>query len=562
VPIVWQGCVIGVIDVINEHSNRFDAGDIETLRLLAAQAAVAIQNAQLYHAAQHAVQRKDEALALLDTLLASTPIGMAFLDRDLRYMRVNDALAAINGIAPEAHLGRTLHEVLPTLAPTFEPLMRRVLATGEPSGDLEISSVATAPSRQRRWLVRYYPVRNQDAPILGVGAIVMDITERKRLEAQFLQAQKMEGVGQLAGGIAHDFNNLLTAITGYAEMARDSLASDDLIRQDLDEILKAAGRATSLTRQLLAFARKQNIEPHALNLNDLILEIDKLLRRLIGEDIELVVLPAPDLGMVKADPGQIEQVLVNLAINARHAMPGGGKLTIETRNVVLDEEEARQYLGVAPGAYIFLAISDTGVGMDPETQAHLFEPFFTTKGPGQGTGLGLATCYGIVKQHGGHISAYSELGHGTTFKIYLPRAAGPAPAGSARDETRELPRGSEFVLVTEDEPAVRAMAARVLRQQGYRVLEAANGDEALRIAEQRDEPIALLLTDIVMPQMGGMLLAEQIAQLRPAIRVLFMSGYTDTAIFQHSQPQPGGAFLQKPFSPATLARKVREVLDA
>jgi PAS domain S-box-containing protein len=563
VPIVWQGRVIGVIDVIDEQPNRFGAGDITTLRLLAAQAAVAIQNAQLYHAAQHAVQRKDEALALLDTLLASAPIGMAFLDRELRYVRVNDAFAGISGAAPEEHLGRTLHEVLPTLALTFEPPMRRVLATGEPSAELEISGeAAAAPSRQRHWLVSFYPVRNQDAHILGVGAIVMDVTERRRLEAQFLQAQKMESIGQLAGGIAHDFNNLLTAIAGYAEMALDTLPIDDLIRPDLNEILKAAGRATGLTRQLLAFARKQNIEPHALNLNDLIFDIDKLLRRLIGEDIELVMLAAPDLGLVKADPGQIEQVLVNLAINARHAMPGGGKLTIETRNVVLEEEEARQYIGLAPGAYVFMAISDTGVGMDIETQTHLFEPFFTTKGPGQGTGLGLATCYGIVKQHGGHISAYSELGYGTTFKIHLPRAADVAVAASARDETRELPRGTELVLVAEDEPAVRAMAARVLRQQGYRVLEAANGDEALRIARQPAEPIALLLTDMVMPQMGGKTLAEQVARLRPAIRVLFMSGYTDTAIIQHSQTQPRSAFLQKPFSPATLVRKVREVLDA
>jgi two-component system, cell cycle sensor histidine kinase and response regulator CckA len=563
VPIVWQGGVIGVIDVIDEQPNSFDDDDIATLRLLAAQAAVAIQNAQLYLAAQRAAQHKEEALALLDTLLASAPIGMAFLDRELRYVRLNHALAVINGILPEEHLGRTPHELLPALAPTFEPIMRHVLATGEPSAELEVSGPDAATSnRQRQWLVNFYPVRNQDSQILGVGAITMDITERKRLEAQFLQAQKMESVGQLAGGIAHDFNNLLTAIAGYAEMARDSTSIDDMIRSDLDEILKAAGRATSLTRQLLAFARKQNIEPHALNLNDLILEIDKLLRRLIGEDIELVMLTAPDLGMIKADPGQIEQVLINLAVNARHAMPAGGELTIETRNVLLDEDEARQYIGVTPGLYILLAISDTGVGMDHETQEHLFEPFFTTKGPGRGTGLGLATCYGIVKQHGGHISAYSELGHGTTFKIFLPSASGPAMPAPPRDENGALPRGSELVLIAEDEPAVRAMAARVLRQQGYQVLEAANGDEALQIAQQRQEAIALLLTDMVMPRMGGKPLAEQVARLRPAIRVLFMSGYTDAAVIQHSQAQPGSAFLQKPFSPATLARKVREVLDA
>jgi PAS domain S-box-containing protein len=562
VPIVWQGRVIGVIDVIDEQPNRFGDEDIATLRLLAAQAAVAIQNAQLYLAARHAVQHKDEALALLDTLLASAPIGMAFLDRELRYVRVNHALAALNGLAPEAHLGRALHELLPALGSTFEPLMRRVLATGEPSAELEVSGHVARPNRQRHWLVSFYPVRNQESQVLGVGAIVMDITERKRLEAQFLQAQKMESVGQLAGGIAHDFNNLLTAIAGYAEMARDSSPLDDIIRSDLDEILKAADRASSLTRQLLAFARKQNIEPHALNLNELILEIDKLLRRLIGEDIELVMLTAPDLGLIKADPGQIEQVLINLAVNARHAMPAGGKLTIETRNLMLDEDEARQHIGVTPGLYILLAISDSGMGMDHDTQEHLFEPFFTTKGPGRGTGLGLATCYGIIKQHGGHISAYSELGHGTTFKILLPRTSGPAMPAPPRDDTGALPQGDELVLLAEDEPAVRAMAARVLRQQGYHVLEAANGEEALQIARQLSEPIALLLTDMVMPRMGGKPLAEQIAQLRPTIRVLFMSGYTDAAVIQHSQAQPGSAFLQKPFSPATLARKVREVLDA
>jgi len=300
-----------------------------------------------------------------------------------------------------------------------------------------------------------------------------------------------------------------------------------------------------------------------LNLNDLIFETNKLLRRLIGEDIELVTLPAPNMGLVKVDPSQIEQVLMNMAVNARHAMPKGGTLTIETRNVLLDAEDVRQYVNLAPGPYVLLSISDTGIGMDRATQAHLFEPFFTTKEPGQGTGLGLATCYGIVTQHGGHIVVTSEVGCGTTFQIYLPRMADAVAASSPQAERPSLPRGSELVLITEDEPAVRAMAVRVLRQQGYRVLEAANGEEALRIAQVRsEEPIALLVTDMVMPQMGGKTLAEQIAALSPNVKVLFMSGYTDAAIVQHDQLTHGRAFLQKPFSSATLAQKVRDVLDA
>src|SRR5215213_65562 len=306
-----------------------------------------------------------------------------------------------------------------------------------------------------------------------------------RLEAQLLQAQKMESIGLLAGGIAHDFNNLLTAISGYTQIVRDTLSPDELVQQDLDEILKATGQAANLTQQLLAFARKQLIEPHVLNLNDLILNLEKLLRRLIGEDVELITQVAPDLGLVKVDPGQIEQVLVNLAVNARQAMSHGGRLTIETHNVMLNEAEAHQYLGLPPGSYVFLTISDTGVGIDLETQARIFEPFFTTKGPGEGSGLGLATCYGIIKQHGGHIGVYSELGHGTCFKIYLPQVAGAATIRAVGREQSELPRGSELVLVVEDDSMVRALTVRVLRQQGYRVLEATDGKTALDIVHEQ-----------------------------------------------------------------------------
>jgi two-component system, cell cycle sensor histidine kinase and response regulator CckA len=420
------------------------------------------------------------------------------------------------------------------------------------------------PDGSLRWLELKGRVAYDTAghPVHTTGTIT-DITARKRLEAQLLQAQKLESIGLLAGGIAHDFNNLLTAITGYTQLARDILPPDDLVRPDLDEILKAAGQAANLTRQLLAFARKQIIAPQVLDLNDLILNVEKLLRRLIGEDIDLTASLAPALGLVKVDPGQIEQVLMNLAVNARHAMPNGGRLTIETRDVVLSADTARQYLGMAPGAYVFLAITDTGVGMDHETLSHIFEPFFTTKGPSEGTGLGLATCYGIITQHGGHIAAYSELGHGTCFKIYLPRVNDAAEVVTPRHEQPALPRGSERVLVVEDDPAVRALTVRMLHQQGYRVLQAANGDEALRIVcEQNAETIALLVTDLVMPQMGGKHLAEQLAALHPPIKVMFMSGYTDTTIVQQHQLAPRSVFLQKPFSRALLAHSVREVLDS
>jgi PAS domain S-box-containing protein len=394
-------------------------------------------------------------------------------------------------------------------------------------------------------------------------AVGRDVTERVRLEEQVRQSQKMESIGRLAGGVAHDFNNLLTAIMGNLELALNTLPASQVIRDDLEEAQKAADRAAALTRQLLAFARRQAIEPRIINLNGLIGEMDKLLRRLIGEDIELVTLPTPDLGMIKADPGQIEQVIVNLAINARDAMPGGGKLTIETRNVALDRSSAQQHIDVTPGAYALLAVSDTGVGMDEETLRHVFEPFFTTKPKGKGTGLGLATCYGIVKQHGGHIWPYSELGHGSTFRIYLPQVAEPLEAHAAPYHPDAIPHGTETVLLAEDEASVRALAARVLRERGYVVLEASDGDEALRLASEHAAiPIDLLLTDVVMPRVSGKALVERVGALHPGIKVLYISGYADHAVVHHGRLDPGVDFLHKPFSPSTLARKVREVLDS
>jgi two-component system cell cycle sensor histidine kinase/response regulator CckA len=372
----------------------------------------------------------------------------------------------------------------------------------------------------------------------------------------------MESVGRLAGGVAHDFNNLLTAITGNAELALTALPLADSARADLGEIIKAAERAAALTRQLLAFARKQIIEPRILNLNELIGDIDKLLHRLIGADIELITRTRPNLGSIKADPGQLEQLLVNLAVNARDAMPDGGKLTIETSNIVLTEAVARQHVGITAGPHVLLVVSDSGLGMSEAIKQHIFEPFFTTKGPGKGTGLGMATCYGIVKQHGGHIEVSSEPQHGATFKIYLPQVEPRGdPSALRSSDTGELPRGTETVLLAEDEPAVRALASRVLRTQGYTVLEAADGEAALHLARSQGTKIDLLLTDVVMPRMGGQLLAQQIVTLYPAIKVLFASGYVDNAIVHFGQLAPGVEFLQKPFSPSALARKVRSVLD-
>jgi two-component system cell cycle sensor histidine kinase/response regulator CckA len=385
--------------------------------------------------------------------------------------------------------------------------------------------------------------------------------EHKRVEAQLLQSQKMEVVGRLAGGVAHDFNNLLTVILGYSELAEEMLNQDDVALAYLRNVGQAAERAAGLTRQLLAFARQQVIEPKVIHINDLILNLDKLLRRLIGEDIELVTLPAPNLGQVKVDPGQIEQVLVNLAVNARDAMPEGGKLTIETAPAILDEEYARQHAEVAPGEYIMLAVSDTGIGMDETIQAHVFEPFFTTKEPGKGTGLGLATCYGIIKQSNGYIWLYSEPGRGTTFKIYLPRVEDTV-VSPQRDTRSTTPYGTETILFVEDEPMVRDISVQALRMQGYTVLEAVNGHEALRVAEEYEGDIHLLVTDVVMPQMGGTELAKRLPATYPDIKILFTSGYTDKAIVHHNVLAPGIAFLQKPFTPGTLTSKVREALDA
>ncbi|MCX8038230.1 MAG: PAS domain S-box protein [Candidatus Sumerlaeia bacterium] len=387
--------------------------------------------------------------------------------------------------------------------------------------------------------------------------------ERRTAEEQLRHAMKMEAVGRLAGGIAHDFNNLLTAIIGYADMGINSVHPAERVRRYFDEVLQAATRAADLTHQLLAFSRRQPLEPRVVNLNDILLDMANMLRRIIGEDIQLVIRPGSALGAVRVDPTQLEEVIINLAVNARDAMPGGGKLTLETANVLLDENYVSTHHAVIPGEYVLLAISDTGIGMTDEVKAHLFEPFFTTKPLGKGTGLGLATCYGFVKQSGGYIWAYSEVGQGTTFRIYLPRVYETPTALPQRDENGYLPRGNETILLVEDEESVRTLSVHILHDLGYTVFEASNGEEALQVARELGcQSLHLLLTDVVMPQRGGKSLAQHLRAENPHLKVLFISGYSEEGAIGLGAMESGTAFLQKPFTPGALARKVRELLDA
>jgi PAS domain S-box-containing protein len=404
-------------------------------------------------------------------------------------------------------------------------------------------------------------VRNAARQVEYYETFVRDVTEQRRLQQQLVQVQKMEAVGRLAGGIAHDFNNLLTVITSYSDLLLEDLGKDDPKRDDVQQVLKAADGAASLTRQLLAFSRQQVLAPRVVNLNAVVEGLQKILRRVIGEDVELAAALAPDLGAVKADVGQLEQVLMNLTVNARDAMPTGGKLTIETANVEHEPEYALEREAAAVGRFVMFAVTDTGVGMDEATKAKIFEPFFTTKEAGKGTGLGLATVYGIVKQSGGFIWVYSEPGNGTSFKIYLPRIDAPVE-GVKTAGSLSVPRGTETVLLVEDAAAVRAVAKQVLERQGYTVLEAPDGEVALHVAQKHRGPIHLLLTDVVMPVLSGRRLAEQLALVRPDMKVLYASGYTDDSVVRHGILEAGTAYLQKPFTPDSLARKVREVLDA
>lgn len=478
-------------------------------------------------------------------LAESGIIGVTVSDAAGRILEANDAFLDMTGCSREQLLaGEVVWELL---AP----------AGREPS------------ARARAWEGEYRCKDGRRVPVLVARAplengeyisISLDLSDRKRLEEQFRQAQKMEAVGRLAGGIAHDFNNMLSVILSYAEMIGADLDPDEPLRADVEQITAAGVRAAELTRQLLAFSRQQVLEPKVLSLNRVVASMEKMLRRLLGADITLTVLPESGLWNVEVDPGQIEQIVMNLAVNARDAMPQGGMLTLRTANVELDEDYAAAHHDVQPGPYVMLAASDTGVGIDPASRARIFEPFFTTKEKGKGTGLGLATVFGIVKQSRGHIWVYSEPGQGATFKVYFPRVSGAETVSSDQAPVGSL-RGDETILLVEDDAQVRALARSILRRNGYVVLEAANGGEALLICEQHGAKIDLLLTDVVLPLMSGRQVAERLRAMRPGLKVLFMSGYTDDAILQHGILDSGVAYLQKPLTPASLTRKVREVIE-
>ncbi len=396
---------------------------------------------------------------------------------------------------------------------------------------------------------------------LSWQGIILDITKTKALEDQLRQSQKLESVGLLAGGIAHDFNNMLTAINGYSDLTLRKLGADDPLRRNIEEIKKAGVRSADLTHQLLAFSRQQILQPIVLDLNEIIRDTMKMLNRLIGEDIQLATIFNPKIGLVKVDPGQLSQLIMNLAVNARDAMPRGGKITIETANVFLDPNYVREHIGVLPGAYVMLAVSDTGSGMSAEVKEHIFEPFFTTKEIGKGTGLGLATVYGIVKQSGGNIEFKSEESAGTTFKVYLPRVAQQTVTVEKNEISLELPKGTETILVVEDEEMVRHLTRQILEECGYTVIEARNGIEALEICEQKDYKFDLLMTDVVMPEMGGSELSEVLKTKLSDLKTLFTSGYTDDAVVRHGVIEAGTNFLHKPYTPEALANKIREILD-
>ena len=516
-------------------------------------------------------KRTEEALRQSEErfreLYHDAPVGYLELDNEGRITSVNRTECEMMGYAPDEMLGQPLW----TFVVDGETSRRQVLA-------LLAGRLPSARDRERLFrrkdgttfpvLIEDRLLQNKEGKIVGIRAALQDITERKEaeekmvsLQEQLRQSQKMEAVGRLAGGIAHDFNNLLTVIQGHCEISLLQFQGNNPLREDIVEIKKAADRAGNLTRQLLAFSRRQIMEMKVIDLNALLRELEKMLRRVMGEDVELVTVLDEHLGKIKMDPGQMEQVVLNLAINARDAMPSGGKFILETTNVYLDEEYARSHIGVEAGPYVMLSATDTGSGMSLQVKERLFEPFFTTKEKGKGTGLGLSTVYGIIKQSSGNIWVYSEPGHGSTFKIYLPRVDEEADNLSRRDDTVSMLYGNETVLLVEDEPSVRGLAARVLRKQGYNVLEAVNGGEALQIADTYSGRIDLLLTDVVMPQIGGRELYDQLKPLRADLKVLFTSGYTETAIVQQGNLPPGVAFLQKPFSPIFLTHKVRELLD-
>jgi two-component system, cell cycle sensor histidine kinase and response regulator CckA len=504
---------------------------------------------------------RDSLLRRLQLQIERMPLAYILFDADFRVVDWNPTAERTFGFAREEMLGTgPPHEkIVPrSFWEKEEELRRRIRA-----GDMDAHSINENLTKDGRTITCEWfntPLVDKNGQFVGFLCLARDMTEQKSLEAQYRQAQKMEAVGRLAGGVAHDFNNLLTVINGYSELATQRLPAGDPARAMLQQVVAAGDRATGLTRQLLAFSRKSIIEPKILDLKAVVADVDKMLRHIIGEDIQMTTVGDPEVGAIKADAGQIEQVILNLVVNARDAMPKGGRLTIEVRNAVLDETYVHDHPDAKGGRNVLLAVSDTGCGIDAPTMAKIFDPFFTTKGD-QGTGLGLATVHGIVKQSGGHIVVYSEVAHGTTFKVYLPQVEQRPISTKSDQRLKVLPRGSETVLCVEDEDGVRSLSRHALKDFGYTVLEAKDGVEALRVAGQHQGRIDLLVTDVVMPRMGGREIADQLVMKQPGAKVLFLSGYTDDTVVRHGILEAQVSFLQKPFSPASLVLKVREVLD-
>jgi len=549
-PLQFDDKVLGVLLFYASEKDFFDTEEMKLLTELAGDVSFALEHIEA-----------DESRHVQSAALNAAANAIVITDPSGTIEWVNHAFTVLTGYPADDVLGKTSRLFKSgTHDPAFYQSLWETVLSGR---------TWRADTTNRRKDGSLYtedltitPVLGESGAIAHFVAIKEDITERLQLQAQLLQAQKMESVGRLAGGVAHDFNNLLSVILGWTAMALEELPADHAIRPSLEEVLKAGEGAAGLTRQLLAFSRQQVVEPTLFCPTDLVVEMDKLFRRLIGEDIQFATRSAPDLGTVKMDRGQLEQVLMNLVVNARDAMPEGGKITIETANVTLDAEYPRQHAGVTPGEYVMLAVSDSGVGMSEEVKTRLFEPFFTTKESGKGTGLGLATCFGIAQQAGGHIGVYSEEGVGTTMKVYLPRRREVAAAASRHLESPSV-RGVETILLVEDEPAVRRVSARMLEGQGYRVLLASSGEEALRVVEDGREPIHLLLTDVILAGgMSGRALAERVRALRPELKVLFVSGYTSDVTILHGLLEQGVTLVQKPFTAESLGGKVREVLDA
>jgi PAS domain S-box-containing protein len=552
VPLKAGSGTMGVLAVQTYSAGvRYGERERQILEFVSSQIALVIER-------KRAEQQLADSEAKYRLLFEANPEPMWVHDDDsFRILAVNQAAIASYGFSEADFMSKTVYDLHPADEhPAVDLLLRRPGETAAiRSGLHHLKKDGTAIEVEL--LAHAIEFAGRPARLV----LARDVTEQRRLEAQLRQAQKMEAVGRLAGGIAHDFNNLLTAILGSAQLALREVEPTHVIREDLEEIRRAGLRAADLTRQLLAYSRRQVVAPKVIDLNEAVRNLDSMLRRLIREDIELVLTLAPTPLAVRSDPGQIEQVVLNLVVNARDAMPQGGRIAVRTESVLLDSQQPNNSPPAPPGPYVHLAVTDTGTGLSPEAHAHLFEPFFTTKELGKGTGLGLATVYGIVKQNSGFIYVDSEPGHGTTVRIYLPPAVGPIPADQ-QVAAVSPGGGSETILLVEDEAAVRQFARRALEASGYKVLVAPDGVEALAVAERHAAPIHVLLTDVVMPVMAGPELARRLAERRPTLRVLFCSGYTDDATVLDGVREAGTPFLQKPFTPEDLIQKVRDVLSA